>query len=154
MEFPSYDETLGSGMLMAASGSGGGLPAYLGMRFTEAGPGTATCELEVTEELLNPFGAAHGGVIASLVDHVLGAVTFPVIPKGSWPATSEFKLNLVAPARLGTMRAVATIIALSKRTAVVRVDIDNGGRMIGAAQGTVTIMPPRPGAEGSVGSAP
>lgn len=28
----------------------------------------------VGEHLLNPFGAAHGAVLASLVDHVLGSV--------------------------------------------------------------------------------
>ncbi|HET9691503.1 MAG TPA: PaaI family thioesterase [Acidimicrobiales bacterium] len=143
MDFPNYDAERGTAMLAAATGTGGGLPGYLGMRFTDVGPGRVVGELEVTEELLNPFGAAHGGVIAALVDHVLGAVTVPVVAPGSWPATSEFKLNLLAPARVGPMRATSTIVALSRRTAVVRVDVENGGRLIGAAQGTVTIMPPR-----------
>ena len=75
-----------------------GLPAYLGVRTVDVGPGTMVAELDVRPELLNPFGTAHGGVLASLVDHVLGAVLYPLIPRGAWAATTEFKLNLLAPA--------------------------------------------------------
>ncbi len=121
----------------------GGLPGYLGMKFTAVEPGTLTCELPVTDELLNPFGAAHGGVVSALVDHVLGAVCLPVVPAGSWPATSEFKLNFLAPSRTGTMVARSTIVSMSKRTAIVRVDVTNGGRLVCAAQGTVAIMAPK-----------
>jgi uncharacterized protein (TIGR00369 family) len=122
---------------------GGGLPGYLGITATSVGPGRLTCELHVTRELLNPFGAAHGGVVSALVDHVLGAVCMPVIERGAWPATLEYKLNFLAPARMGTMVADATIVSMSKRTAVVRIDVTNDGRPICVAQGAVAIMPPR-----------
>jgi 1,4-dihydroxy-2-naphthoyl-CoA hydrolase len=75
---------------------------------------------------------------------VLGAVLYPVIPRGAWAATTEFKLNLVAPVRSGVVVAEATIIAKTKRTAVVRIDVTNDGTLAGAAQGTVTIVAPRP----------
>lgn len=102
-----------------------------------------TAEIEVRPELLNPFGSMHGGVLAALVDHVLGAVLYPVIPRGAWAATTEFKLNLIAPVRDGVLVARSEIVAMSKRTAVVRVEASCGGRMVGAAQGTVTISLPR-----------
>lgn len=35
--------------------------------------------------------------------------------------------------------------AVTKRTAVVRIDATNGDRLVGAAQGTVTISAPKPG---------
>jgi 1,4-dihydroxy-2-naphthoyl-CoA hydrolase len=100
------------------------------------------CQLTVREELLNPFGTLHGGVVSGLTDHVLGAVLYSVIERGSWAATTEFKLNLLAPIRSGTVRAEAEIISMSKRTAVVRIDITNDDRAAGAAQGTVLIMAP------------
>lgn len=128
--------------------SGGGLPAYLGIRTTSVEPGRLRCELLVTEELLNPFGAAHGGVASALIDHVLGAVCLPVIPHGSWPATQEFKLNFTAPALTGPMVADARIVSMSRRTAIVRVDVTNLGRMVCAAQGTVAIMAPRKAPDG------
>lgn len=139
-DFPHYDPDIAARMMASGEPASGGLPEYLGMRIVDVGPGALVCELEVTAELLNPFGAAHGGVISALVDHVLGAVCMPVVAAGSWPATSEFKLNFTAPARIGTMRAQASIVSMSKRTAIVRVDVTNESRLVGVAQGTVTVM--------------
>ncbi len=116
-----------------------GLPAYLGIRTVEVGPARMVAELEVRDELLNPFGAAHGGVVASLVDHVLGSVLYPVIERGQWAATTEFKLNLVAAVRTGVLRAEAVIVAMSRRTAVVQIEVTNDGKLAALAQGTVLI---------------
>ena len=121
-----------------------GIPAYLGIRVTDVGPGTMTAELDVRPELFNRFGSAHGGTLAALVDHVLGAVLYPLIPRGSWAATTELKLNFLAPVREGVLRARSEVISLTKRTAVVRIDATNGDRLVGAAQGTVTISELRP----------
>ena len=104
------------------------------------------CAVEARPELLNPFGTMHGGVVSALVDHVLGAVCYPVIATGAWAATTEFKLNLVAPVREGRVEAAAEILSLSKSTAIVRIDVTNGERLVALAQGTVTIKPPRPAA--------
>jgi 1,4-dihydroxy-2-naphthoyl-CoA hydrolase len=146
--FDHYDRDVAETMLRGHSygdGSvGGGLPSYLKIETTSVEPGRLTCELPVTEELLNPFGAAHGGVVSALIDHALGAVCLPVIAKGSWPATQEFKLNFIAPARPGPMVAEANIVSMSKRTVIVRIDVSNNGRLVCAAQGTVAVMPPRP----------
>ncbi len=122
-----------------------GIPDYLRIRVTEVGAGTMTAELEVRAELLNPFGSAHGGTMAALVDHILGAVLYPLIPRGAWAATTELKLNFLAPVREGLLEARAEVISLTRRTAVVRIDVTNGDRLVGAAQGTVTISEPRPG---------
>jgi uncharacterized protein (TIGR00369 family) len=123
--FDHYDREIADAMMdssrFSAGAVGGGLPEYLGIVTTSVEPGGLTCELPVTEELLNPFGAAHGGVVSALIDHALGAVCFPVIERGSWPATQEFKLNFVAPARPGRMVAEAHIVSMSKRTAIVRI---------------------------------
>ena len=142
-EFPLFDATLADQVVGAPSGAVGGLPAYLGIRNVSMAPGRLVCELEVTTELLNPFGAAHGGVVSALIDHVLGAVCLPVIERGAWPATQEYKVNFLAPARVGTMTAESTIVSMSKRTAVVRIDVTNDGRLVCVAQGTVAIVPPR-----------
>jgi 1,4-dihydroxy-2-naphthoyl-CoA hydrolase len=142
MEFEHYDENFAEG-IAGLEGGGGGLPEFLGIRTTEIGPGTMTAELVVRPELLNPFGSVHGGVLAALADHVLGAVLYPVIPRGSWAATTQLNLNFTAPVREGTLVARSEIISLSKRTAVVRIDVRNGDRLVGAAQGTVTVTPPR-----------
>jgi 1,4-dihydroxy-2-naphthoyl-CoA hydrolase len=139
--FDSHDPAVAELMMAGTSGMTG-IPDYLGIRTTHVGPGTMTAELDVRPELLNPFGSAHGGTLAALADHVLGAVLSPLIAKGAWAATT--KLNFLAPVRDGVLRAPSEVISLGKRTAVVRIDATNGGRLVGAAQGTVTISAPKP----------
>lgn len=146
-EFPTFDAEVASHMARGDR-SLTGIPAYLGLRTIDVGPGTMTAELDVRDELLNPFGSAHGGTVAALVDHVLGAVLYPLIPRGAWAATTEFKLNFLAPVAGGVLRARSEVVAMTKRTAVVRIDVVNDGRLVGAAQGTVTIRPPQPAGPG------
>jgi 1,4-dihydroxy-2-naphthoyl-CoA hydrolase len=140
-EFPEFDAAV------AESARGyrdqTGLGGFLGITTAEVGPGRMRCGLDVRPELLNPFGMLHGGVISALVDHMLGAVCYPVIPKGTWSATTEFKINLVAPVREGRVEAAAEILSMSKRTAIVRIDVTNQERVVALAQGTVTLQPPR-----------
>jgi uncharacterized protein (TIGR00369 family) len=120
-----------------------GLPAFLGLRIEAVEAGRMIASLDAKEEFHNPFGSMHGGILAGLVDHVLGAVLYPVIPRGHWAATTEFKLNYLAPVRAGTVTAEATIISMTKRTAVVRVEVSNEGRPVCSAQGTVLIQEPK-----------
>ena len=120
-----------------------GLPKFLGLRVEEVDAGRMVVTIDARKEFHNPFGTMHGGVIAGLVDHVLGAVLYPVIPRGHWAATTEFKLNYLAPVREGSVRAEASIISMTKRTAVVRVEVTNEGRPVCAAQGTVLIQQPK-----------
>lgn len=133
-----YDEDVAAAM-HASADKLTGLPAYLGIRLVELGPARMVAEVDIRPELLNPFGFAHGGVVAGLVDHLLGSVLYPVIERGQWAATTEFKLNLVAAVRGGTLRGEATIVAMSRRTAVVQVEVTNDGKLACLAQGTVLI---------------
>ena len=65
------------------------------------------------------------------------------VERGAWAATTEFKLNLLAPAREGTLDAEARIVSLTRRTAVVQVEVANEGRLACLAQGTVPVAAPR-----------
>ena len=68
---------------------------------------------------------------------------FPIVPRGTWPATLEFKLNYTAATRPGPLRATARVLSMSKRTAVVSVECENNGRLVGSALGTVSLTPPK-----------
>ena len=120
-----------------------GIDGFLGIVVTEMAPGRMVAEMEVTEEVITPMGTMHGGCLSAMCDHVLGVVMYPVMPPGYWAATTEFKLNLLAPVTTGVCRAVSEIIAMSKRMAVVRIEIENEGRLVAAAQGTCTIVAPK-----------
>jgi 1,4-dihydroxy-2-naphthoyl-CoA hydrolase len=140
-----YDAQMADAMLAMANQRTTGVPDFLGMRFTGIGPGWSVCEVELRPELLNPAGVAHGSVVASLVDHVLGCTVIAHVPAGTWPATLEFKLNYLAPAREGMLAARGELRSLSSRTAVVSVECTNAGRPVATALGTVMITPPKPG---------
>lgn len=146
-EFEHYSEKVAEAFISMPSHTA--LPDFLGVSFVEAGPGRLVAEMEVRPELLTPFGNLHGGVIAVLVDHVLGSVMYPVMPRGWWAATTEYKVNNLAPVREGTLRAEASIVAMTKRTSVVRIDVTNGERLVCVAQGTCLLQEPKPKPEAS-----
>ena len=137
--FEHFDAGVADGMLRA---KGGGLPDFLGVKFLEFTPGRLVATLPVRDELLTPFGTLHGGVMAGLVDHVLGCVLYPLMPRGQWAATTEFKLNYLAPVKAGTVVAESMVVSFGRRAAVVRVEVTNGEQLACVAQGTLLVSEP------------
>jgi hypothetical protein len=68
---------------------------------------------------------------------------YPVMPRGWWAATTEYKVNNLAPVREGRLEARAEVIAMTKRTSVVRIDVTNGDRLVCVAQGTCLLQEPK-----------
>src|SRR5262245_22420642 len=113
-----------------------GIDGYLGIVVTQLEAGRLVAEMEVTDDLITVMGNMHGGCLSALCDHVLGVVMYPVMPSGFWAATTEFKVNLVAPVTRGVCKATSEIVVLTKRMSVVRIEIENEGRLVALAQGT------------------
>ena len=145
-EFPKaafeYNEKSAENFLKNTSSSGG-LQDFLALRIVDVGPGTMQGQIIVRPELLTPFGNMHGGVLSAFSDHMLGCVCYPVMKKGQWAATTEFKINLTAPVSKGTVDAYAEILNLTRTQAVAQIRLVNEGRLCALAQGTVTIRDPR-----------
>ena len=141
--FEHFDAKLAERML-AANDAITGLPRYLGIRLLEFAPGRLVAEMPVRDELKTPFGNLHGGVIAGLVDHVLGVVAYPLMRRGQWAATTEFKLNYLAPVSEGALRAESQVVSMTRTTAIVRVEVWNGERLACIAQGTLLLRDPKP----------
>jgi uncharacterized protein (TIGR00369 family) len=139
--FEQFDPKIAEGFLRA-SNMVTGLPAYLDIKISEMTPGRLVATMDVRSELLTPFSTLHGGVMAGLVDHVLGCVLYPLMQRGQWAATTEFKLNYLAPVRGGRLVAESTVVSLSKRTAVVRVEVTNDDQLACVAQGTLLVADP------------
>jgi uncharacterized protein (TIGR00369 family) len=139
--FEQFDPAIAESFLRA-SAAVTGLPAYLGVRVVEMTPGRLVASMAVRDELLTPFGTLHGGVMAGLVDHVLGCVLYPLMVRGQWAATTEFKLNYLAPVRGGTLTAESTVVSFSRRTAVIRVEVANDDQLACVAQGTLLVAEP------------
>jgi uncharacterized protein (TIGR00369 family) len=136
-----YDQRIADAFLRASKAVTG-LPAYLGAEIVELGPGKLVAVMEARADLMTPFGTLHGGVMAGLVDHVLGCVLYPLMQRGQWAATTEFKLNYLAPVKGGTLRAESRVVALGKRTAVVTVEVTADDKPVCVAQGTLLVSDP------------
>ncbi len=140
--FENFDRTWAEQVVGRVAPSG--LAGYLGLRITMAQPGRVVCEMPVTDQLLTGFGTLHGGCLSALCDHIQGVVMYPVMEPGGRAATTEFKVNLLAPVTGGRCVATAEIVAMSTHLAVVRTEVVNGNRLVAVAQGTSTITPAGP----------
>lgn len=139
-----YDPAVAERFLAAPAKGAGGLPEYLGIELVRFEPGKLWCRATIRDELITPFGNAHGGVVAGIVDHITGVVLYPLMKRGQWAATTEVKLNYVAPVRAGVVETESTVLAMTNRSAVVRGELYFEGRLVCAAQGTLTIVDPKP----------
>ena len=140
--FDDFDPDVAKGWL-DASIVGGGVSGFLDFRHVELSAGRLVAEMDARDDLLSPFGNLHGGCLSAFVDHCLGVVFYPLIPRGAWVATTEFKLNLIRPVSGGICVATADVIAKTRRSGVARIDVTNSNDLVCAAQGTVTIVLPK-----------
>jgi acyl-CoA thioesterase len=106
----------------------------LGMSVVDIGPGRATLQMTVRDDMLNGHDICHGGLITTLAD---SAFAFACNAYNEISVASGFDVNLVAAARGGD-RLTATAKELSKsgRTGVYDVQVTNqSGTLIAAFRG-------------------
>jgi acyl-CoA thioesterase len=107
--------------------------AALGMQVVDVGPGTAVVHMVVRPDMLNGWGSAHGGMVASLADT---AFAVACNSHGEVTVAAGFDISFLAPARLGDLLvATASRRSSSGRSgiydvSVERVDDDHGGRVV------------------------
>lgn len=140
--FEVYNDSFGAKVVGKIAQSG--IDGFLGITITELGPGTLTARFDVRPDHITIMGSMHGGCLAAFCDHLLGVIMYPVMPAGYWAATTEFKLNYLNPVKSGSCVASARIVSMSRRLAVVLIEIENEGRPVCVAQGTCTIVAPKP----------
>lgn len=82
-----------------------------GMILSVPTPGQAEYRMVIGPAHLSSPGVAHGGVLAGLLDAVLGAAALTLaFTSGELVSTVEFKINYLQPVRLGDeLRATAQV---------------------------------------------
>jgi uncharacterized protein (TIGR00369 family) len=73
--------------------------ATLGARLTDLQPGRCEIALQHDPRLTQQHGFIHGGVVATLADNAAGYAAFSLMPAQAQVLTTEFKINLLNPAR-------------------------------------------------------
>jgi len=95
----------------------------LGMAVTAVGPGTATVEMTVRDDMLNGFDICHGGLVTSLAD---SAFAFACNSYNVLTVASSLSIDLLAPARSGdVLTAHAVEVSLAGRIGVYDVVVSN-----------------------------
>ncbi len=107
----------------------------LGVKLIHWQDGCASIELEVVKRLSNRLGMAHGGVISTMLDQVMGLAWRSVgqdrVPGG----TINLNVNFIAPGN-GMLKANGRLIRFTKSSAFCDGDItDATGSIIATAQG-------------------
>lgn len=105
------------------------------MKVTDCGPGYATVQMDLDEQILNIYGMVHGGALFSLADTAAGAASFTT---GRESVTLNASINFIKPGTGGKLKACATEIYAGKTTGVYEVFIYNdSGKLLSRATFTM-----------------
>ena len=105
----------------------------LSYRFVD-GDADAIVEIDITDDLRGPTGAVHAGITLLLAD-VAGSMAIAVRTERAG-ATASVSVHCLAAAKVGPLRATATMLRASKNSALadVRVvDVGNNDRLVAVA---------------------
>lgn len=115
-------------------------PALIDMRLSDIGVGFAALEIDLEKKHLQLLGVVHGGVIASLIDTAsFWAVYYDIEDPDAWLVTVDLKLNFLAPAVSGTIRAEGQRIRAGRTICYSTASVtDASGNLV--AHGASTLM--------------
>ncbi len=110
-----------------------------GMKIVEMEWGKSKLEIEIQQKHMQPFGVAHGGVFASLIDATGFWSVFSRLDSSVGMTTIDLKLNYIAPVMEGIVFGLGRCIKLGKSIGIGegRVE-DENGRLL--AHGTTTVI--------------
>ena len=116
----------------------------LGMELDIIRPGEVHYTLQVTEKLLATPMAAHGGVIASLIDGTIGVAGLTlVMNEEKVVSTVELKMNFLLPAVSGdVLKAFGKVIHVGNRLLFTECEVFNqNGDLLAKGAGTLNAYP-------------
>jgi acyl-CoA thioesterase len=102
----------------------------LGMEIVETWPGGARVVMDTTGKE-NFLGVAHGGAIFALADHAFAAAANR---DGILQVAVSVHIHYLSPAK-GKLEAVARLIAETKRTSHILVEVKSGDRLVATFEG-------------------
>jgi uncharacterized protein (TIGR00369 family) len=115
-----------------------GLVDLLGIRFLDVAPGRVRIELTVEPRHLRDLGIMHGGVLATLLDTVMGTAVSAQAPSGHFVVTVQLNVNFIRPAWQGeTLVATGEVTHSGRQTAVARGEVRTSQDvLVGSGSGT------------------
>ena len=117
------------------------LAKTLGYDITEAESGRVVITAEPKDIHLNPAGAVHGGLAATMLDSCMGLAIQSTLEKGDGSTTLEFKISFIRPItpETGPIKAEGTVISRGRRIGTAEGRVTDGrGRLL--VHGTTTCL--------------
>jgi uncharacterized protein (TIGR00369 family) len=126
----------------------GGVPAapiaaLVGLAIAEVEEGRVVMRLTPAEYHYNPIGTMHGGILATLLDSVMGCAVHSTLPKGRAYTSLEIKVNYVrgVTGDSGELSAEGKIVHGGRRSAVAEGKVvDAKGRLCASASTTCLVF--------------
>jgi len=118
------------------------LGAHLHIPPFETSDGGARVEMVVEEIHLRHGGLLHGGVIATLLDTVMGVAAYTVAPNKAEVVTMQLNVNMTGSARLGDrIIADSNCVHSNRRMAVMQSTLHNGeGKLLATGSATMIFL--------------
>lgn len=111
---------------------------WVGTKLLEFDPGRVKISIAIRKEMTQHHGFAHGAIVGYMADTVCAWAAASVVGD---VVTSEYKLNLLAPAVGEELRAVGEVIKAGGRQVVTRADVyavkDGAEKIVATALATI-----------------
>lgn len=104
-----------------------GFMSKLGVELRALGHGNCELAVRYDETLTQQHGFIHAGVTATIADNACGYAAYSVMPENSTVLTTEFKMNMLAPARGPLLVAKAKVLKPGRTLVIVECDVYNAG---------------------------
>lgn len=120
----------------------------LGTEWLDHDPDHARARVAVRDELKQPLGLVHGGVMSSLVESICSRATaLAVFGDGNAAMGQSINVNLLRPVTEGEIEVLARARHRGRTTWVWEAEVtDVKGRLCALAQMTIAVRPIQPGA--------
>lgn len=96
---------------------------HLGAELTHLAPGAVDIELSYRPELTQQHGFFHAGGTSSIADSAAGYSALSLYPAGTGVLTTEFKINLLNPARQERLVARGRVLKPGRTLTICRADV-------------------------------
>lgn len=97
---------------------------YIGGKITQVDDCEAVGEVMLSQHHLNHLGIVHGGVYASVLDHIMGCAAYCSRPQARI-VTTGLNIHYTAPIRSGTMKATGKVVHESRNMITAEGSIKN-----------------------------
>ncbi len=114
----------------------------IGAEVLSVRPGEVEIVLPFGDHILQQHGFIHAGAVATIADSAVGYAALSVMPREAAVLTTEFKINLMSPAKGDRLRAIGRVVRPGKQLVITLGEVfaETAGASKQVAMITATMM--------------